>query len=215
MLNNFFEAIISIILPARDDVAEIENMNEADIARKIPEAGDIDEKYKALFQYKNKIARKAVWEIKYRGNKKIARTFSKLLYEIIIDAVADEISFSNFGKPLLIPVPGSKNSAKERGFNQCELIVKEMAGFDTEKIFEISFDALKKVRETENQSKIKNREKRLKNLIGCFLADPQKVKGRSIIIIDDVITTGATMKEISKILEEAGAKKVIGFALAH
>jgi predicted amidophosphoribosyltransferase len=62
---------------------------------------------------------------------------------------------------------------------------------------------------------LKNRNERLKNLKDCFSADEKKIKNRNIILIDDVITTGTTMNEASKTLKDAGAKKVIGFSLAH
>ena len=215
-LNIFWEYLLSIILPKGQNVSLIENMTEEEIVRDIELSDEIiDEKYKALFQYKNKIARNAIWEIKYRGNKKIVSRFSKLLYEFIINEVSDEISFSNFNNPLLVPIPKSKASLREKGFNQSELIVKEISRIDESKNFEMSLDSLRKIKETAQQSKLKNRAERLKNLIGCFSADSEKVRGRCVILIDDVITTGATMKEASKTLREAGAKKVLGFAISH
>lgn len=215
-ISNLYEKIFSLILPKEDDTFLIENMSDEQILEEIPRANEIgNNKYKALFQYRNKISRKAIWEIKYCANKKIIQKFSKLLYEFIIDEISNNISFSNFNNPLLIPIPIGKNNLKERGYNQCELIINEIKKLDTEKIFEYSFDSVYKIKNTLHQSKLKNRTKRLKNLDGCFYADPKKIQGRNIIIIDDVITTGATMSEISKTLKKAGAKKVIGFALGH
>jgi competence protein ComFC len=213
---SIFEKIISTILPKDQNVCFIENMSEEDILKEIPEANETSNSdFKALFQYKNKISRKAIWEIKYNKNKKITQKFSKLFYEFIINEISDELNFSNFNNPLLIPVPISKNNLKERGFNQSELIVKEIEKLDTENFFEYSFNSVFKIKNTHHQSKLKNKTKRLKNLNGCFCADENIIKGRNIIIIDDVITTGATMSEISKTLKKAGAKKVIGFALGH
>ena len=63
---------------------------------------------------------------------------------------------------------------------------------------------------------MKNRKKRLQNIKGCFsVSNHEKIKGSNIILIDDVITTGATMNEASRILIEAGADQVICFAIAH
>ena len=62
---------------------------------------------------------------------------------------------------------------------------------------------------------VNDKSERLKNLKGCFSANSELVKNRNIILIDDVITTGTTMNEATKTLREAGAKKVIGFSLAH
>jgi competence protein ComFC len=213
---NLYEKIFSLILPKEEIIYFIENMSEEDILKEIPEANETSNSdFKALFQYQNKISRKAIWEIKYNANKKITKKFSKLFYEFIINEISDELNFSNFNNPLLIPVPISKNNLKERGFNQSELIVKEIRKLDTENFFEYSFGSIFKIKDTPHQSKLKNKTKRLKNLNRCFNADENMVKGRNIIIIDDVITTGATMSEISKTLKKAGAKKVIGFALSH
>ena len=214
-IKNFFEAVLSLILPKDAGIAEIESMSEAEIAEQIPRAPDCDGgKYQGLFHYKDPVARKAIWEIKYKGNKKIGEKFSKLLYEFIIEEIADEAVFANFTRPLLIPIPASRSTLKARGFNQCELIVKEMGKVSGKENFEIDFNALKKIKDTPHQSKLKNRAERLENLRDSFGAS-EKVKGRNIIVIDDVITTGATMREAMKTLRKAGAKKVIGFAIAH
>lgn len=209
------EKILSLIIPKEKDTCFIENLSEESILKEIPEANETSNKnFKALFQYQNKISRKAIWEIKYRANRKILEKFSKIFYEFIINEISDELNFSNFNNPLLIPVPISKNNLKERGFNQSELIVREIKKLDEESFFEYSFNSVFKIKNTLHQSKLKNKTKRLKNLNNCFYAD-EIVKGRNIIIIDDVITTGATMSEISKTLKIAGAKKIIGFALGH
>ena len=215
-IRKILESIISIVLPKEEYVSEIENLSPENIKNEINSANETSNpKFKALFQYKNRIIRKAIWEIKYNGNKKITEKFSRLLYEFIIEELGDEITFENFNNPLFIPIPSGKNTLKKRGFNQCELIAKELIRLDEAKIFQLETKAIFKIKETTHQSETKNKSKRLKNLDGCFFADPQKVRGRCIILIDDVITTGATMKEVSKTLKSAGAKKVIGFAIAH
>jgi len=215
-IKGFFDDLLSLILPKDADTAEIESMSLEVLSEKIPRSHELEENtHKTLFQYKNKIARKAIWEIKYKGNPKIAGKFSTLFYEYILETISDETIFSNFTDPLLVPIPASKLSLKERGFNQCELIAKEIKKIDNKKNFEICLSVLLKIKETLHQSKLKNRSKRFKNLQGCFRADHEKIKGRNVILIDDVITTGATMKEASKTLRKAGAKKVICFGIAH
>jgi len=215
-IKDLLDSILNLILPKDFDITKIENMSETDIQNSVPEANEIKNgKYKALFQYKNKISRKAIWAIKYNKNQKILNKFSNLLYEFILENVTDEIAFANFNNPLLVPIPMHKNNLKERGYNQSELIAKEICKIDEGKNFEIEPGALIKIKETPHQSELKNKSERLKNLKGCFSANSNLVKNRNIILIDDVITTGTTMSEASKTLREAGAKKVIGFSLAH
>lgn len=215
-LKGFFGALLSFILPKDEGVEEIERLSVEELSEIIPRAEVPDEmKCKALLRYKDKIAKKAVWEIKYSGNGKIAEKFSRLFYEFILETISDEFLFSNFTHPLLVPVPASRSAVKERGFNQCALIAREIEKIDRGENFEIRSDVLSKIKDTPHQSKLKNRAERLKNLQDSFGADAEKVKGRNIIVIDDVLTTGATMKEISKTLRRAGVRKVLCFALAH
>ena len=212
----FTDFVLNLILPKNADILEIENMSETDILNNIPLAFEIkNSKYKALFQHKNKISRKAIWAIKYGKNKKIIEKFSNLLYEFIIENISDETLFSSFDNPLLIPIPMHKNNLKERGYNQSELIVKQIFEIDQCKNFNVSFDTLVKIRQTPHQSELKNKTDRLKNLKNCFCVKGQMVKNRNIILIDDVITTGTTMNEATKVLKNAGAKKVIGFSITH
>ena len=215
-IKTIIESIISIVLPKEKYVSEIENLSPEYIENEISRANETNNpKFKALFQYKDKIIRKAIWEIKYRNNRKIAEKFCRPFYEFIIEELSDEIAFENFNNPLLIPIPSGKETIKKRGFNQCELLVKILTELDNNQNFQSETKAIFKIKETIHQSETKNKSKRLKNLEGCFSADPQKVRGKCIILIDDVITTGATMKEVSKTLKEAGARKVIGFSIAH
>lgn len=208
--------ILNIILPRDAEIIQIENMSASDIFSSVPLANEIKNyKYKAVYQYKNKLLRKAIWAIKYNKNKKIIEKFSGILYEFILENVTDELSFSNFSSPLFIPIPMHKNNLRERGYNQSVLILEEIIKIDKGNNFDVSFDALIKEKETPHQSKLKNRKDRLNNLKNCFFANEQLVKNRNIILIDDVITTGTTMDEASKTLRNAGAKRVIGFSLAH
>jgi competence protein ComFC len=213
---NLFEYLLYLILPKEKDIIEIEKLSEEEILKNISRADTNNSNIKSIFRYKDKIARKIIWEIKYNKNKVLTKKIAKIFYEFILEEISDEISFSNFINPLLIPVPISNKTRKERGYNQCEEILKEIEKLDTNNIFEIDFEIIKKVKETTHQAKIKNRKQRLKNLDGCFeIINKQKVLGRNIILIDDVTTTGATIFEISKTLKNAGANKIIGFALGH
>lgn len=215
-IKEIFEYVLSILLPKDKSILEIENISEEDIFKNISRANTINnQNIKAIFKYKEKIIRKAIWEIKYNKNKIIIKKFGKILYDFILEELSDEILFSNFQNPLLIPVPISKNNLRDRGYNQCEEIIKEIKQNDTQNIFELSFDSLEKIKETPHQSKLNNKTKRLNNLKNCFSANPEKVKNRNIILIDDVITTGTTISEVKKELKKAGARKVIGIAIAH
>ena len=212
----FLNSIIDLILPKDPEMIEIENMSEIDILNNVPQALEIkNRRFIAMFQHKNKISRKAIWAIKYNGNQKIIRKFSGLFYEFILESITDEIIFSKFNNPILIPIPMHKDNLKERGYNQSELITKEIFRIDDGKNFDILLKTLIKIKKTPHQSALKNKNERLKNLKNCFCANEKDIKNKNIILIDDVITTGTTMLEASRTLMEAGARKVIGFSLTH
>lgn len=216
ILRKFIDSILDLVIPRDPEITKIEDMSETDIFDNIPKANELkNHQYQALFQYKNKLTRKAIWAIKYNKNQKIINKFSNLLYEFIVEDITDKIIFSNFNNPLLIPIPMHKKNLNERGYNQSELIVKEIVKIDDNKNFDLSLNALLKIEETPHQSELKNKNDRLKNLKKCFWANTEKVRNRNIILIDDVITTGTTMNEASRTLKLCGAKKIIGFSLAH
>lgn len=101
-------------------------------------------------------------------------------------------------------IPISDVSLKIRGFNQCKYIANEI-GFRNNFVV---IDTLEKVRETKIQKTLR-KEERLKNLLGAFrIKDEKKVRGRKFILIDDVITTGATLSEGMKVLKECGASEI-------
>ena len=92
------------------------------------------------------------------------------------------------------------------------------------RVSELEKNVLIKNKETKHQAHIKNRSERLKNLIGSFTIKSSKqnakenisiIKGRNIILIDDITTTGATLNEAKKTLKQAGARKIIAFTVAH
>ena len=107
-------------------------------------------------------------------------------------------------------IPIDKKRLKERGFNQCEYIAKELSiniGIKT-------INTLKKIRETKVQKTLK-REERIENLKDAFeIIDEKKVKGKKFILLDDVITTGATLKEGVKVLKKHGAIEIKILTLA-
>lgn len=100
-------------------------------------------------------------------------------------------------------IPMTAKAERKRGYNQAELLAKELA-----KRLELPLiSALEKVKDTKEQKSL-TRNEREHNLKGSFSAAKDKVKGRSLILVDDVMTTGATAEEAAKILKKAGAERV-------
>jgi ComF family protein len=169
----------------------------------------------SLFDYRDKRVKEAIWHLKYKNRKKMAKTLARALYEHIVEELLELKTFGNFRDPLVIPIPLSRKRYFERGYNQAKLIAKEVCKLSAGEL-KLAHRALIKHKETEHQAHIKEREKRLLNLRDSFsVPKKERVSDRNIILIDDVTTTGATLEEAKRILKESGAKKVIAFTVAH
>lgn len=219
-LEKILDKLADFLLPKEKLVKLLETLGPTGLSERLTPAQGLDDQIRALFSYRQQLCRQAIWEIKFRGNKKLIRDFALLLYEFIIDELDDLKNFHGFQNIVLIPIPSSKSRQKERGFNQCVLLARELIKIDSQhhtKNFTLLEDLLIKKEETAHQARTKSRQKRIENLKDCFSINEkyQNLENYSFFIIDDVITTGATMNEAVCTLRAGGARHIIGFALAH
>jgi len=113
---------------------------------------------------------------------------------------------------LMMPVPLHPKRLRERGFNQSLLLARHVAGvLDTE----LDFLTLRRVRDTKPQTGL-HRDERRKNVRKAFeLTSTDVVKRRSIILVDDVATTGSTLNECARVLKRSGSGEVFCLVLAR
>ncbi len=131
---------------------------------------------------------------------------AKLLADFIMENVPyEDIKWAD----LIVPVPLSKGSLSERGYNQTALVALELS----KRTGVQCLAAVKKTRETEPQNKLERKD-RLKNLKGAFEA-VIPVNAKKVLVVDDVYTTGATMNEMAKTLIASGAAEVRGIVAAR
>jgi ComF family protein len=111
---------------------------------------------------------------------------------------------------LVVPIPLGVKRLRERGYNQAGLLAHPFA-----LALQLPYRprALKRIKETRTQVGLSIPQRR-KNVEGAFKADPDIVSGKSVIVMDDVMTTGATLDEAGQALKQAGASQVVGFSLA-
>ena len=159
----------------------------------------------AAFSYKGEIA--GVVNRMKNGNQRLAA----YLGERMADAVVPILRESGEEPILIVPVPLTACRRKERGYNQAERLTEsilwrlEEEGIDAV----LETDLLQKRRETELQ-KQKTRKERAENVCGAYHVHKRKVcEGKTILLVDDILTTGATGSECARLLLSARAKEVI------
>ena len=170
----------------------------------------------SILEYRQPIIKDAIWLLKYKGKKPVGAILARLVYDGLLEELSEMHMMENFSDPILIPIPLSKSKIRERGYNQVEIIGRELARIDGNASFSYDPRILIKTKDTRSQAKMHDRTSRLRNLRGCFsVRDTSKVASRNIIILDDITTTGATLHEAATVLQKAGAKRVLSVAVAH
>jgi ComF family protein len=212
-MTHFLSTIIDWIFPPRRTEAIVSRVNVEDVVS-FPKAEYVDEHTHALFSYKDPRVSALVWEIKYHKNIRAIEAVAPLLADMLLEEYAEKSLFENWSHCLLVPVPSSKNKIKKRGYSHTELIAEAVAKRLPESII-YSPKTLRKVVETLEQNKLPNRALRLKNLTNSQEVVGSLLPHTSVILLDDVTTTGATLSESRRALTAAGVKNIIAFTIAH
>jgi ComF family protein len=146
---------------------------------------------------------KAIISLKYRPNQEVARIMGRWLAELLIS--------EDWQATIIVPVPLSTKREKQRGYNQAELIARGLA---SEMKFPLRKDVLKRTRDTGSQVGL-DTSARYINVRDAFVADSKVVEDQVVILVDDLLTTGATMVACSRALLHAGVRKVYGLTVAR
>ena len=149
--------------------------------------------------------KKCIQLLKYSKRLCLLRPLSELLKDFAIK----HVDIKRFD--WVVPVPLHRTTFANRGFNQAHLLAKGLARDFRLKVF----TGLKKSQVSESQSKL-TQDRRRKNIKGAFtINNGRALKNKSALLIDDVLTTGSTANECSRILRYAGAKYVEVLTLAR
>ncbi len=167
---------------------------------------EINETYHLFDYQKDILAQKLIHAFKYGLVKEISEIFAVVLEK-------ERLALKKLNFDVIAPIPLHSRKLKERGFNQSYLITQKIAAI-TQK--EIANNVLIRKVHRRPQAEIKKRAEREKNIQNIFsCAKPDLIKGKTILLVDDVATTGATLKECARVLKTSGAAKVISFTLAQ
>ena len=152
------------------------------------------------FIYKDKV-RQSILKFKSDGAKYLAKPFARF--------IVDRLNTEKIDFDIIVPVPSHPKSIKKRGYNQARLLADEISAMTGKPVK----DVLSKVTLTQNQ-KYLNYKERQKNLANSIvLNDKTAIKNKKILIVDDIITTGATIEICAELLK--GASKIYGCSVAR
>ena len=220
IISSFLDNIISVFFPRKcifcNELIPISTPNCQNCAEKLPVIASgicghcgFDQNHckckatefvKAIapFYYEG-LSKKTLANFKFNGK----ATFGKQMAEYMTDVIVQEYKDIEFD--LITCIPLSKTEYNNRGFNQSAILAKQISrNLD----LPCDINQIQKVRDIEPQ-RTKKAHERKGNVLGAFdINHPEKIKGLSILLIDDVMTTGATLNETAKMLKIYGAKKV-------
>lgn len=142
-------------------------------------------------------ARKVVHGLKYRGVRSLAERMAEGM-EALREATPFDVA---------VPVPLHRSRERQRGFNQAELILERLE-------WPRPAGRLRRIRNTPHQVG-KHQAERRSNVSGAFAYEGPSLAGLTVAIVDDVVTTGATVNECARVLRDYGARRVFGIAYAR
>jgi len=158
---------------------------------------------RSVFRFEG-IIRQAIHELKYRNLKAISGRLATLMARYLRDnPVHGEV---------LVPVPLHLRRLRERGYNQSSLLARELGKLI---VLPVVDDGLHRLKDSLPQARTTTVEERRRNVTNAFACRDDVLSGRSVILIDDVCTSGATLEACAKAVKSAGAVSVWGLTLAR
>ena len=159
----------------------------------------------SIYDYRS--IRDTIFLFKYKGFKRYGSVLGRMMADYVIENKLQAILDAD----MVVPVPLWKEKEKKRGFNQAALMAESFS-----EITGIPYDesAIMRIRDTAPQNSLRKHQRDV-NIRSAFkVTDENKVKGRKILLLDDIYTTGSTVRECAKNFYADGAKAVMYIALA-
>ena len=214
----FLEYMLDILLPKRCVVC---HRTPADVcptcmAQFSTAVRPLTETIWAVYDFRDRHVRSMLWALKYHNRFSIAKAIASQLHERLITELSEIQTFTHLGSIIVIPIPVAPKRLRERGYNQAEHLARAILMYDTEHHYTLRTDILTRLDHNTHQARIKNRAERLRNPRNTYVVKHAKrIQKATIVLIDDVTTTGATLAEAKRVLKKAGAKRVYALCVAH
>lgn len=210
----FFRTILDTLLPPHDDAriaAAITSRELGTLAAPRTVRGAF-----TVFHYHDRRIRAMVRAIKYYGETSVLEPLGAIAAEHLVALLEDEGLEKR--RTLMVPVPSSPARLRKRGYNQAERIARAIhAHLPTDYPVEYAPNLLAR---EDRETQVHAQRTRADNIRGAFYVPTGTtiyggIHGSRIILTDDVVKTGATIRDAARALKAAGASSVIAFAIAH
>lgn len=201
MLTRMLYFLLDLVFPVR--------FTQSDLAT-LPRAKTIPHPHMyAVFSYEYEKTKEIIKCLKRIRDTGLFHACAEYIYDGVKEALGDK-------EWILIPIPITGDRRASRGYNQTEVLAAELAQLD--KRFTVRPDILYRTRQTRKQAKVEHRVERLQNQVESMgVKEGSEIEGKHIIIIDDVITTGATCLEAIRALKGGKERpaQILSVAIAH
>ncbi len=209
----WMNVIIDAILPPKNDVEAARSLSDEELASLFSPRLAHEPWLLALFPYREAKIRALVRSIKFYGETTPLVRVAEVSAGFIAELISDRRQMSGWDTPLPIPIPSSQKRLRTRGYNQVERIAEAflptLAGA-------ILYEPGALSREDRKSQVRVKRNERTDNIYGAFsVTEPAKVFGKQVVLLDDVVESGSTMKDARRALLAAGASDVLGIAITH
>ena len=153
------------------------------------------------------VVRELIHKFKYNGREHLGEPLSRLMSEFV-----REYNLPIDYVDCIVPIPLHKTRLREREFNQSEILSRHLAQEFNKELVD---NCIERYRHTRTQTELETHQ-RVSNVKNSFrVVDPQAIKDKNILLVDDVLTTGATSSEAAQALKNAGANIVLVLTIAN
>lgn len=162
--------------------------------------------------YENRLVEEMVKKLKYEFIKTLAPNIAEVMARFWLKNISGNIRLKKW-PPLIIPVPLYPARERWRGFNQSAEIsskLGEILGWPVAK------NVIEKEKNTLPQTEVADQNSRIRNVVGAFSChQPETISNQTVLLVDDVSTTGSTLNDCARSLKSSGAEEVVGFVFAR
>lgn len=166
----------------------------------------------SIGSYTDPHLRRLIYGLKYDKIRSISQIFARLIKKSLAGVNLEKIFATK--EPIVIPIPLHRKKEKQRGFNQAEIIAQALSN---EIKAPLEKNMLTRIKNTAPQMSLKDPKERAENIKNCFALNGSctELADKDIIIVDDIYTSGATIKEAAKVLRKIKPKSITAFVIAR